>query len=182
MCVHISSSATGAPHRQAASFWHFLAVLAASRLHPELGDKRTISQCTRKDRVTHSGPEGSWVRAGYRVVGTSRKPAAILRASRCADLRRCQKNMTLAGPPRSTTARRRMVGQAEQMRFAVRPCRCLASVSERAKAGDQSLAQSTRPGAGSTRRSRQGSRCWFIRMPCRRQRRNSQSQRRTSAL
>lgn len=30
--------------------------------------------------------------------------------------------------------------------------------------------------------SRQGSRCWFIRRPRRRQRRNSQSQRRTSAL
>src|SRR5947208_7953378 len=31
-------------------------------------------------------------------------------------------------------------------------------------------------------RSWQGSRCWFIRTPRRRQRRNSQSQRRTSAL
>src|SRR5438552_12168411 len=31
-------------------------------------------------------------------------------------------------------------------------------------------------------RSWQGSRCWFIRRPRRRQRRNSQSQRRTSAL
>ena len=46
----------------------------------------------------------------------------------------------------------------------------------------QSVFRDTGPQPSECDSSRQGSRCWFIRRPRRRQRRNSQSQRRTSAL